>query len=206
VGVVDLTFRAIGAETMSECWPVFVAGAAVEVWVVRQIRRTGRFRAAWVASISIAVLLLPAVLWGESFLASNLADQTAGDGAIFDAWRDLGTHFARAWPLLVLLGVVLLALVRRPRSDRLATGLVVAAGVLVSWIVAMWLFTTNHQPMVFRLLVLPGGLAALASIIGFGSATALWMAIGRWVWKEGRRRRHRGITSDADGNLPQLRR
>jgi hypothetical protein len=104
----------------------------------------------------------------------------------------------------VLLGAVVLVLVMRPRSDRVVTGLVVAAGVLVSWIVAMWLFTTNHQQTVFRLLVLPGGLAALASLMGFGAATALWMAIGRWIWKQGRRRR--GITSHADGSLPQLRR
>ena len=162
------------------------------------------FRVAWIASISIAAMLLAAVLWGESFLASNLAYQTAGEGATFDVWRDLGAHFERARPVLILLGAVVLVLVMRPRSDRVVTGLVVAAGVLVSWIAAMWLFTTNHQPTVFRLLVLPGGLAALASLMGFGAATALWMAIGRWIWKQGRRRR--GITSHADGSLPQLRR
>jgi hypothetical protein len=44
----------------------------------------------------------------------------------------------------------------------------------------------------------------VASLIAFSAATALWMAIGRWIWKQGRRRR--GITAHADGNLPELRR
>jgi hypothetical protein len=57
----------------------------------------------------------------------------------------------------VLLGVVLLALVMRPRSDRVVTDWWWPPAYWSSWIVAMWLFTTNHQPMVFRLLVLPGG-------------------------------------------------
>ncbi|WP_410961824.1 hypothetical protein, partial [Salmonella sp. SAL4359] len=90
-----------------------------------------------------------------------------------------------AWPFLAPLGVVLLVLVKRPRSDAAVAALVATAGVLVSWIAAMWLYTTNHHPFVFQLLVLPGGLGVLASLIGFSTATALWMAIGRWIWKQG---------------------
>jgi hypothetical protein len=49
-------------------------------------------------------------------------------------------------------------------------------------------------------------LGVVASLVGFTAATGIWMAIGRWVWKQGRRRRHRGITSQADEHLPELRR
>jgi hypothetical protein len=94
----------------------------------------------------------------------------------------------------------------RPRPDAVVTAIVAAAGVLVSWIVAMWLFTTNHLEAVFRVMVLPGGLGIVASLVGFTAATGVWMAIGRWVWKQGRRRRRRDITSPADDNLPELRR
>jgi len=124
----------------------------------------------------------------------------------FDIWAELQMHVERTVPLLAPLAVVLLALLAHPRSDAVMGGLVAAAGVLVSWIAAMWLFTTNHQPGVLRVLVLPGGLGVLASLVGFGAATALWMAISRWWWKEGRRRRSHGMTAHGDGNLPQLRR
>lgn len=58
----------------------------------------------------------------------------------------------------------------------------------------MWLNAANHHEAVFRLLLLPGGAGVVASLIGFSTATARWMAIGRWIWKQGRRR-HRGITA-----------
>jgi hypothetical protein len=53
---------------------------------------------------------------------------------------------------------------------------------------AMWLFTTIHARLVFRLLVVAGGLGVVASVAGFTTATAVWMAIGRWIWRQGRRR------------------
>jgi hypothetical protein len=200
----DLTFRGIGAEMMSLYWPVFAAGAALEVWLVRRIRRVGRFPAYWIVSTLLATAGLSAALWAQGFIAVQLAYQTVGEGARVNVLQELGWHFARTRPLLAPLGVVLLVLVMRPRSDRVVTGLVVAAGVIVSWIVAMWLFTGTHQPLVLGLLVLPGALGVVASLIGFSAATALWMAIGRWIWKQGRRRR--GITAHADGNLPESRR
>ena len=188
-------------------WPVFAAGAVIEMWLVRRIRRSGRFRVAWIASISVIGAVLVAVLWMESFLAAQFAYQTVGEGATFSAWQELESHVMRTRPLLAPLAVVLLALLTYPRSDAVMGGLVAALGVLASWIVAMWLFTTNHQPGLFQALVSLSGLGVLASLIGFGSATALWMAISRWWWKEGRRRRRsRGLTAHANGNLPQLRR
>ena len=202
----DLGFRAIGADTIGLYWPVFAAFAIFEMWLVRRVRRSGRFRAAWIASISVVAALLVAVLWVESFLAAQLVYQTVGEGATFDVWNEFEGHFMRTWPLLAPLGVVLLTLLTHPRSDAVMGSLVAALGVLASWIVAMWLFTTNHQPGLFQALVSLSGLGVLASLVGFGSATALWMAINRWWWREGRRRRHRGITSQADGNLPELRR
>ena len=205
MGASDLGFQAVATATMSEYWPVFAAGAAIEIWVVRRIQRSRRFRVSWIAGAAIAAALLSAVLWAESFLVTQLAYETVGEGARVNAWEQWRSHFSRSWPLLGALGVVLLGLARA-RADGLVTGMVAAAGVLVSWLVAMWLFTTNHQEAVFRVMVLPGGLGVVASLVGFTAAAAAWMAIGRWVWKQGRRRRHRGITSHADGNLPQLRR
>lgn len=178
-------------------WPVFAVGAAIEVWLVRRIRRSGRFRVAWIASSVVAAVLV-AVLWAESFLAAQFAYQTVGEGATFDVSQELAGHYLRTRPLLAPLGVVLLAVLTHPRSDAVMGGLVAAFGVLVSWIVTMWLFTTSHQPGLFQVLVNLSGLGLLASFIGFGSATALWMAISRWWWKEGRRRRHRGMTPQAD--------
>jgi hypothetical protein len=135
----------------------------------------------------------------------QLTYETVGEAARVNAWEQLRSHVSRSWPLLAALGAVLLGLAR-PRADAAVVGMVAAAGVLVSWIVAMWLFTTNHLEAVFRVMVLPGGLGVVASLVGFTAATAIWMAIGRWGWKQGRRRRHRGITSQADEHLPELRR
>jgi len=169
--------------------PVFLAAGVVEVWLVIRIRRWGRFPFPWVMFAVILGALLTAGLWAESFLATQFAYQTLSDNARVDPWDELRRHVARSWPLIVPLAMVLLGLVMRPRSLAAVAALVAAAGVLASWIVAMWLFTTTHSPTLFQLLVLPGGLGIVASLVGFTAATAIWMAIGRWIWKEGRRRR-----------------
>jgi len=194
MGVADLTFQAVATDTMRQYWPIFAAGAAIEVWLVRRVRRSGRYRAWWIALAAIVTAWVSAALWVEAFLAAQLVYQTVGEGATFDVWQELGWHFARTRPLLAPLGVVLLALVTHPRSDAVVGALVAVAGVLASWIVAMWLFTTNHQVAVFQLLVLPGGLGVVASLLGFTAATAIWMAIGRWIWREGRRRPRPGTS------------
>lgn len=190
MGLADLTFRAIGADVMREYWPVFVAGALFEVWLVRRIRRSGRFPVLWIVSTLLLVACLSAALWAESFLAGQLVAQTVGDNGI-GAWEELGWHVSRSWPPVSLMAVMLVVLAARPRSDVVIAVLVCVAGTLASWTVAMWLFTTTHQEAVFRLLVLPGGLGVLASILGFTAATGIWIAIGRWIWGEGRRRRRR---------------
>ena len=186
-------------------WPTLAAGVLIQVWLVRRVRRTGRFRVPWIVSAALLAAGLSAALWAQSFLSTQLTYQTVGEGARANMREELQRHLSQAWPFLVPLGAVLLALVKRPRSNAAITALVAAAGVLVSWIVGMWLNAANHHEAVFRLLLLPGGAGVVASMIGFSTATALWMAIGRWIWKQGRRRRSRGITSHADGNLPQLR-
>jgi hypothetical protein len=191
VGVADLGFQAIGTDTMREYWPVFAAAATLEFWLVRRIRRSHRFPVRWIASAAIATVLLAVLSWAESYLATQLIYQTVGEGARVNFWQELRWHFSRSWPLIPALGVVVAGLVARPRSETVMAALVAAAGVLASWIAAMWLFTTSHQEAVFQLLVLPGGLGVVASLIGFPAATALWMAIARWIWGEGRRRRRR---------------
>jgi hypothetical protein len=173
---------------LGDYWPAFVAAGVVEVWLVIRIRRWGRFPFPWVMFTIVLGALLTAGLWAESFLATRLAYQTLSENARVDAWGELRGHVARSWPLLVPLAMVLLGLVMRPRSLAAVAALVVAAGVLASWIVAMWLFSTTHSPTLFQLLVLPGGLGIVASLVGFTAATAIWMAIGRWIWREGRRR------------------
>jgi hypothetical protein len=187
VGVADLTFQAIGLETLREYWPAFVAGAAAEVWLVRRIRRRRRFPLAWVVFAAIVPMCLSALLWLESFLATQFLYQTVGDGRRVETWNELKWHAFRSGPLLAPLGAVLLGLVLRPRSEAVVAALVALAGLLVSWLVAMWLFTTNHQQAIFQLLVLPGGIGAVAALVGFSTATAIWMGIGRWIWREGRR-------------------
>lgn len=174
---------------LSDYWPVFVAASVMEVWLVIRIRRWGRFPFAWVMFTIVLGALLVVGLWAESFLATQLAYQTLSENVRVDPWDELRGHIARTWPILVPLAMVLLSLVMRPRSKTAVAALVVAAGVLASWVVAMWLFTTTHSPTLFQLLVLPGVLGMVASLVGFTAATAIWMAIGRWIWKEGRRRR-----------------
>jgi hypothetical protein len=188
MGLIDLSFRAIGMDTLREYWPVFVAGAVVEVWVMRRIRRWGRFPFQWVVLTAMVPVLLSAVLWGESYLARQSILATIGETGI-SPWEELGWHLERSQPLLAPLAIVLLGLVKRPRSEALVSALVSAAGALASWIVAMWLYTTDHEPAVVRLLILPGVLGMVAALVGFPAATAVWMAIGRWVWREGRRRK-----------------
>ena len=187
----DLSFTAIGLETLRQYWPVFAVSAVIEVWLVTRIRRAQRFPVRWIVPVALVAVGLAAALWVESFLTTQLLYQTVGEGARVDPWADLRAHVRRSLPLLAALGVVLFGLARRPRSESVIAGLVAAAGVLVSWTAAMWLFLTNHQPAVFTLLVLPGGLGVVASVIGTMASLALWMAIGRWIWKEGRRRRRR---------------
>jgi hypothetical protein len=194
--VIDLSFRAIGVETMRQYWPVFAAGALVELWVVRaRLRRVRPFPPIWVAAPAVAAALMAVGLWVESFLATRFVYQTIGEGARVNFWEELQLHYWRSRPLLAVLAVALLGLVRRPRSEAVVAALVVAAGISISWMAAMWLYTNTHSPIVFRVLVRRGGLGVVASLAGFTTATALWVAIGRWIWRQGRRprpaRRHR---------------
>ena len=190
MGLIDLTFRAIGAETLREYWPVFLAGAVAQVWLVRRIRRWGRFPLEWVVFAAAAPTVVLVGFWGESFVAGRAIAATIGETGVGE-WEELGWHFARSRPLLAPLAVVLLALSLRPRSETVVAGLVTAAGVLVSWVVAMWLYTRPHSPEVVGVFVRAGSLGVVATFIGVTTATAVWMAIGRWIWKQGRRRRGR---------------
>jgi hypothetical protein len=186
--VTALGFGGIALRTLGEYWPVFAAGALVQGWiVVRRMRRLRPFPPEWALTSAIAAALMGAALWVEPFLATQLAYQTVGEGARATPWSDLQAHVLRSWPLGGGLVLVVLALVSHPRSNAAVAALVAAAGVLVSWMAAMWLFATNHSETAFRVLVLPGGLGAVASLAGFTTATAVWVAIGRWIWRQGRR-------------------
>jgi hypothetical protein len=170
-------------DTLREYWPVFAGGAVIQAWVVLRSRRTRRFPTRWIAPAALVAAFLALGLWVESFLATQLAYQTVGAGARVGVWDDLPRHVSRSWPPLAGVAVVLAALARHPASKRAVAVLVAVAGALLSWIVAMWLFDTNHGPLAFRVLVLPGGLGIVASVVGFAASTALWMAIARWIWR-----------------------
>lgn len=188
---------AIALRTLVEYWPLFAAAALAEAWlVITRLRRSRPFPAVWALTSAVAAVLMAVALWVEPFLATELANGTI-DGSHADISSDLLAHVQRSWPLLAGLVFVVSALVVHPRSNALVAVLVAAAGFLASWMAAMWLFTTIHAPFVFRLLVGAGGLGVVASIAGFTAATALWMAIGRWVWRQGRRSSGRSIVRQA---------
>lgn len=179
----DVSFPAIGAETMRQCWPVFAAGAIVQTWLVMRSRRSRHFPVRWIAPAAIVSALLAALLGVESFLTTQLAYETVGEGARAQPWlANLEAQVARSWPLAGV-AVLWLALVREPRARRTVALLTAGIGILLSWTVAMWLFVTNHGPLVFGLLVLPGGLGVVASVVGFTAAGALWMATAKWLWR-----------------------
>lgn len=184
----DLDFQAIGMQTWRQYWPAFFAGALIEVWLVLRIRRARRFSFTRTVSAVALALGLAAALWVQAFLATALAYQTLGEQPRVSAWHELQAQAWRSWPPGLALGAVLVALARRPRSGAVVAGLVVLAGVLVGWMTAMWLFVTHHHDAVFAILVLPGGLGVVAAVMGVLVSMALWMAIGRWIWREGRRR------------------
>ena len=184
---IDLSFHAIGGETLRQSWPVFTAAAALEVWLVRRIRRSRRYPFEAVVFAGGPAAALAAALWGQSFVAAQLVYDSVGEGVRVNVWEDLQLHLWRSWPLLAALGAVLAGLVSHPRSDHVVAALVATAGVLVSWTAAIWLFVNSHHEVVHRVLLLPGGLGVVASMLGVLTSLALWMAIGRWIW----RRRHR---------------
>jgi hypothetical protein len=187
--VTGFSVDAIALRTLVDYWPVFAAGALAEAWlVIKRMRRSRPFPPVWALTTAIAAAAMAVTLWVEPFLATQLVNETIGEGAHAEISSELLAHVQRSWPPAVGLLFVVLALVARPRSSALVAVLVPAAGFLASWIAAMWLFTTIHSPFVFRLLVVRGGLAVVASMAGFTTATALWMAIGRWIWRQGRRR------------------
>ena len=174
-------------EIQSQTGLVVAAGAAVQVWVVWKLRRIRerrgrRFPQRWIAWTGIAVAGLAIALWTESFLATTRAYQslTAESDLL---WNDLLGHLRWLWQPLAGMCVALMGLARHPRSLTGTAGLVVVTGALASVMVASWLFATNHDGLVFRILVLPGGLGLVAALVGFGAATTLWMAIGRWIWR-----------------------
>ena len=194
----DLGFQAVGAQTLSQSWPVFTAAAALEVWLVRRIRRSRRYPFEAIVFTAGAAAGLAAALWGQSFVATQLVYDSVGEGVRVNPWQNLVEHASRSWPLLAALVAVLLGLVLHPRSDHVIAALVATAGVLVSWTAAMWLFVNSHHDVVFRVLVLPGGSGTVASAIGMLASLALWMAIARWVWRSGRRRRRRSAPGGSD--------
>ena len=189
---------ATALRTLVDYWPVFAAGALAQGWlVITRMRRSRPFPPVWALTSAVAAVLTAVALWVEPFLATQLVNETVVENSHADVSSDMLAHFQRSWPLAAGLVSVVLALVAHPRSSALAAVLVAAAGFLASWMAAMWLFTTIHSPLVFRLLVVAGGLGVVASIAGFATATAVWMAIGRWIWRQGRRSSGRSIGGQA---------
>jgi hypothetical protein len=185
----DLSFQATAAQTLAECWLVFAAAAAATARLARRIRRSRRYALEGIVASIIVSAGIATALWTESLQATRLVYESAGEGVRVRPWADVQQHLARTWPLFAGLGVVLLGLISHPRSERAVLALVAAAGVLASWIVAMWLWATSHHQVLTGVLILPGGLGLVASVVGFPVAVALWMAIGRWIWRRHRPRR-----------------
>jgi hypothetical protein len=78
VGAGDQGFQTVAMATMSEYWPVLAACAAIDMWVVRRIQRSRRFRVQWIAGAAIAAALLSAVLWAESCVVIHQHDDKVG--------------------------------------------------------------------------------------------------------------------------------
>lgn len=172
----------------SQSLVVFAGGAAIQAWVVWKLRRARlrrgrRFPLRWIVWTGSVVACAAVALWMESFLVTSRAYETLGEGAVDNLWADLFGHLGWTWWPLAGVCVVLAGLASHPRSLAATAGLVAAAGVLVGVMVAAWLFATNHEGLLLRILVLPGGLGLVAALVGFGAATTLWMAIGRWIWR-----------------------
>jgi hypothetical protein len=174
-------------EIQSQSALALAAGVAVQLWIVWTLRRIRerrgrRFPLRWIAWTGIGVTCLALALCTESFLATTRAYQSLSSESD-QLWSDLLGQLRWMWQPLAGVCIALLGLARHPRSFAVTAGLVVVAGVLVSVMMAAWLFVTNHDGLVFRILVLPGGLGLVAGVVGFGAATTLWMAIARWVWR-----------------------
>jgi hypothetical protein len=175
-------------DIQTQCAVTFAAVAAVQVWLVWKLRRVRerqrrRFPLRWIAWAGGIVACVAVVLATEAFLTTTRAYETLSYAGTSDLWSDTVGHLRWMWQPAAGLCVVLLGLAWHPRSLVATAGLVVAAGVLVSLMVATWLFVTNHDGLVFGILVLPGGLGLVSAFIGFGVATTLWMAISRWIWR-----------------------
>lgn len=175
-------------DIQTQCAVIFAAVAVVQVWLVWKLRRVRerrgrRFPLRWIVWTGSTVASVAVVLATESFLTTTQAFETLSYASTLDFWSDTVGHLLWMWQPTVGLCVVALGLAWHPRSLVATAGLVVAAGVLASLMVATWLFVTTHDGLVFTMLVLPGGLGLVSAFVGFGAATTLWLAISRWIWR-----------------------
>jgi hypothetical protein len=175
-------------EIQSQCGLVFAGAAAIQMWVVWTLRRIRerrgrRFPRRWIVWTGSVVTCAAVALWTESFLVTTRAYESLSAIDTLNLWSGMLGHVRWMWQPFCGLCIALLGLAWHPRSYAATAGLVAAAGLLASLMVAAWLFATNHEGLVFRILVLPGGLGLVAAFVGFGAATTLWMAIGRWLWR-----------------------
>ena len=76
-------------------------------------------------------------------------------------------------------GLAHLALLTRPKSRFAGTTLTVAAGVALSWALAIWLLLRPQPGVLLRVLVAPLGLGTVASLLGFSTSNALWLLVLR---------------------------
>ena len=170
----DFSFRAIGMEVLGREWPAIAGGAAIQVYVAQRVYRSSQYSVRWIA-VSAGMALVGVVAFGvESTLSAERLFENIGEGVHVRMGDELSLRWHMTWPALLGFGVTQLA-VPACRSEGAFIAVAAAAGVLASWVIAIWLFTTNHYDLLLRVFLMPGGVGIVASVLGFTASSALWM-------------------------------
>ena len=181
MGLVDLTFRALGPEVLAIVWPAFLAFAVGQIAFVANVRRQGPPDLVWSVAALMAALM--------TFAALGIASERAW--AQFIAREGLQPSSQTVWERLLnvirwstgptlwifAIGQVLLAI--RPRSHLLAATLTAVSGTALSWAIAIWLFLQPPTEILLPLFRLPLTLGIVASALGFAASGALWTSTTR---------------------------
>jgi hypothetical protein len=183
--MIDLSFRTIGLEVLAREWPVFAGGAAIQVYLAKRVYRSSHYSIQWIVFCASVAVIGIASIGIESTLATERLYRDIGEGAHVRLWEELELHLRLRWPPILGFGLAQLAVLTFVRRERAFLATVAVAGVMATWLIAIWLYTTPHQDTVLRLFLVPGPLGLVASLLGFSASTALWMMTTRWAWRSG---------------------
>ena len=179
--MIDLSFRAIGMEVLAREWPAFAGGAAIQVYLAKRAHRSSHYPIQWIVFCASVAVIGIASMGVESTLVSERLYRDIGEGAHVRLWEELQLHLQLRWPPILVFGLAQLAVLTCVRRERAFLATVAVAGVMATWLIAMWLYTTPHQDTVLRVFLVPGTLGVVASLLGFSASTALWMMTTRWI-------------------------